>query len=267
MIDSPNGTEELMDDLSDEVLHTELTDEAYEELAVSEGAVVIGLAFWDSSLADETDEEPPAAESRVVVDLDLYLDDNTLLELYGASLFSPGSPDPLVGLAAIEGIAAVTGLRAALKWPNDILWQGRKLGGMLAELRLHGEQIDYVVLGLGLNVNLTFGPGSPAPAELWTTATSLQMAVGRPISRLALLAAIVGRCEVWYDRLLRGEPVHAAWAAQLDTLGRPVTIREADRDLHGVAIAVTPEGGLIVRTDDGREEIVWAGDVHTLRVS
>ncbi len=172
-----------------------------------------------------------------------------------------------LGLAAIEGIAAVTGLRAALKWPNDILWQGRKLGGMLAELRLHGEQIDYVVLGLGLNVNLTFGPGSPAPAELWTTATSLQMAVGRPISRLALLAAIVGRCEVWYDRLLRGEPVHAAWAAQLDTLGRPVTIREADRDLHGVAIAVTPEGGLIVRTDDGREEIVWAGDVHTLRVS
>lgn len=102
MIDSPNGTEELMDDLSDEVLHTELTDEAYEELAVSEGAVVIGLAFWDSSLADEADEEPPAAESRTTIDLDLYLDDNTLLELYGASLFAAGSQDPLVGLAAIE---------------------------------------------------------------------------------------------------------------------------------------------------------------------
>jgi len=102
VIDSPNGTEELMDDLSDEILHTELTDEAYEELAVSEGAVVVGLAFWDSSLADEMEDEPPAPEMRVVIDLDLYLDDNTLLELYGASLFLADSQEPLVGVAALE---------------------------------------------------------------------------------------------------------------------------------------------------------------------
>lgn len=102
MIDSPNGTEELMDDLSDEILHTELTDEAYEELAVSEGAVVVGLAFWDSSLADEIADEAPTAEERVVIDLDLYLDDNTLLELYGASLFAADSQQPLVGLKALE---------------------------------------------------------------------------------------------------------------------------------------------------------------------
>ncbi len=172
-----------------------------------------------------------------------------------------------LGLAAVEGIAAVTGLRPALKWPNDILWQGRKLGGMLAELRLRGEQIDYAVLGLGLNVNFTFGPDGGAPAGLQATATSLQMAIGRPISRLALLTAIVGCCEVWYERLLAGEPVHLAWAAQLDTLGRSVTIAQADRDLHGIALAVTPEGGLIVRMDDGREEIVWAGDVRTLRAT
>ena len=95
MIDSPNGTEELMDDLSDEILHTDLTDEAYEELAVSEGAVVVGLSFWDSSLADEVADETPTDEERVVIDLDLYLDDNTLLELYGASLFTAerGGPD------------------------------------------------------------------------------------------------------------------------------------------------------------------------------
>lgn len=102
MIDSPNGTEELMDDLSDEILHTDLTDEAYEELAVSEGAVVVGLAFWDSSLADEVADETPTDEERVVIDLDLYLDDNTLLELYGASLFAADSQEPLVGVKAIE---------------------------------------------------------------------------------------------------------------------------------------------------------------------
>lgn len=102
MMDSPNGTEEIMDDLSDEMLHTEMTDEAYDELAVSEGAVVVGLAFWDSSLADEIEEEVPAPENRVVIDLDLYLDDNTLLELYGASLFQAEQEEPIVGIAALE---------------------------------------------------------------------------------------------------------------------------------------------------------------------
>lgn len=102
MIDSPNGTEESFDELSDEILHTELTDEAFEELAISEGAGVVGLAFWDSSLADEMEEEAPAPEERAVIDLDLYLDDNTLLELYGVSLFAVESQEPLVGLPALE---------------------------------------------------------------------------------------------------------------------------------------------------------------------
>ena len=111
-------------------------------------------------------------------------------------------------------------MRAALKWPNDIVWAGRKLGGMLTELRLAGDQVDYVVLGLGINVNLLFGPGSAAPAELWATATSLQMAAGRPVARVALLAAILQACERWYDHRLAGESVHEAWAARLDTVGQ-----------------------------------------------
>jgi BirA family biotin operon repressor/biotin-[acetyl-CoA-carboxylase] ligase len=170
-----------------------------------------------------------------------------------------------LGLAAVEGIAQATGVRAALKWPNDIVWDGRKLGGMLTELRLHGEQIDYVVLGLGINVNLTFGPGSTAPAELWTTAASLQMAAGRPAARVALLAAILQHCERWYDRLLAGEPVHEAWAARLDTVGRAVQVTRPAGALHGVATGVTPEGGLIVRTAAGQDEVVWAGDVSAVR--
>ena len=61
-----------------------------------------------------------------------------------------------LGLAAVEGIEDVTGLRPALKWPNDVVWDGRKLGGMLTELRADGARLDYAVLGLGLNVNVTF---------------------------------------------------------------------------------------------------------------
>ncbi|MGC8781478.1 MAG: biotin--[acetyl-CoA-carboxylase] ligase, partial [Anaerolineae bacterium] len=170
-----------------------------------------------------------------------------------------------LGLAAVDGIADVTGLAPRLKWPNDLLWEGRKLGGMLTELRLTGEQIEYAVLGLGINVNVRFDLAAAAPTELVATATSLQMATGRPVARAALLAAIVRRCEAWYDRLLAGESLHEAWADRLDTLGREVRISLPTAELQGVAARITPEGALVVRTVAGQEEIVWAGDVYTVR--
>ena len=101
-MENPNGQEPIVDELFEDVLHTELTDEAYEELAVSEGAVVVGLSFWETSVADELEEESPAPEQRSVIDLDLYLDDNTLFELFGASLFLADQNTPLVGVEAIE---------------------------------------------------------------------------------------------------------------------------------------------------------------------
>ena len=101
-MENPNGQEPIVDELFEDVLHTDLTDEAYEELAVSEGSVVVGLSFWESSVADELEEESPIPEQRSVIDLDLYLDDNTLFELFGASLFPADQNTPLVGVEAIE---------------------------------------------------------------------------------------------------------------------------------------------------------------------
>ena len=182
-----------------------------------------------------------------------------------------------LGLAAVEGIEAVTGLCPALKWPNDVVWDGRKLGGMLTELRVDGERLDYAVLGLGLNVNLTFDepPGrcreamaasAPIiPETFSTTAVSLRMAAGRPVDRAALVIALLERCEAWYERLLSGESLHTAWAARLDTLGRQVVVALPARTLTGMAVGVTPEGALIVRRPDGTDETIWAGDVTTLR--
>ena len=182
-----------------------------------------------------------------------------------------------LGLAAVEGIEDVTGLRPALKWPNDVVWDGRKLGGMLSELRADGERLDYAVLGLGLNVNLRFdepsgtdreatGASAPiVPEALSTIAVSLRMAAGRPVDRVALVITILERCEAWYERLLSGESLHEAWAARLDTLGRQVVVTLAAGTLTGVAVGVTPEGALIVRRPDGTDETIWAGDVTTLR--
>ncbi|PKO22330.1 MAG: biotin--[acetyl-CoA-carboxylase] ligase [Chloroflexi bacterium HGW-Chloroflexi-1] len=169
-----------------------------------------------------------------------------------------------LGLAAVEGIETVTGLRPALKWPNDLLLNGRKLGGMLSELRLDGERLDYAVLGLGLNVNLAFG-GPDVPADIAATAISLSAALGRPVDRLSLLVAILARCETWYDRLLSGAFPHRAWADRLDTLGRAVTVMLPNGPLCGVATGVTPEGALLVRDAAGRVQAVWSGDVTAVR--
>ncbi len=193
-----------------------------------------------------------------------------------------------LGLAAAEGIEAVTGLRPALKWPNDLLLNGRKLGGMLTELRLDGERIESAVLGLGVNVNLDFRArdrhtsrwsGSAGhvsaifradqrvspPPDLAHTAISLSMALNRPVDRLPLLVAILVRVEAWYDRLCAGESPHQAWAARLDTLGRTVEITEAGGAWRGTAVGVSPEGGLRVRDAAGAERLIWSGDVTAVR--
>ena len=184
-----------------------------------------------------------------------------------------------LGLGAAEGIADVTGVRVGLKWPNDLVLAGHKLGGMLTELRTAGDRLDYAVLGLGINVNVIFNAGAEAgtehgdnsslvvrpPADLIGLATSLQMALGRPVDRLTLLTAIVARTEAWLDRLLAGESPHEAWAGRLDTLGCPVTVNTAAGALHGQAIGVTPEGALRVRDAHGREHVIWSGDVTALR--
>lgn len=99
---SSNGTGTLEEDMLEDELQTELTDESYAELAQLEGATVLAMAFWESSLVDELEEQAPSAEERTVVDLDIYLDDYALLELYGASLYTTDQGEPVMGVAAIE---------------------------------------------------------------------------------------------------------------------------------------------------------------------
>ena len=194
-----------------------------------------------------------------------------------------------LGLAAVEGIEAVTGLRPALKWPNDLLLEDRKLGGMLTELRLEGERLAYAVLGLGVNVNVDFDDGRwtmvdgqrPHPpaavaSAVWSTvdgpasgladtAISLSMVLGREVDRLALLAALLARCEVWYERTLAGESPLAAWSVRLDTVGRRVTVATTTGSVAGMAVGVTPEGALLVRDDEAAEHVIWSGDVTALQ--
>jgi len=176
-----------------------------------------------------------------------------------------------LGLGAVEGIEAATGLRPSLKWPNDLLLGDRKLGGMLSEVSTDGPEVTCAVLGLGLNVNLAFkagesGPTAP-PADVAATAASLSDALGAPVDRATVLANILLRCEFWIDALYgaHGPALHDEWAKRLDTLGRAVTVTLDGGALNGCAVGVTPEGALRVESGDGQVHTIWSGDVAALR--
>jgi BirA family biotin operon repressor/biotin-[acetyl-CoA-carboxylase] ligase len=173
-------------------------------------------------------------------------------------------------LAAADAVTQVTGLQPALKWPNDLLLDGKKLAGVLMELGFALESssgktaaIAWAIVGIGLNVNLDFTSvaircDSP---DLADSATSLAMVLGRRVSRLLLLRAYLEHVEVRYDALRAGHSPHREWASRLVTLGQHVTVESPDGVCQGVAEAVDEIGALKLRQSDGRVKRILAGDV------
>lgn len=169
-------------------------------------------------------------------------------------------------VAVAEAIDAfLTGHEAALKWPNDVLLEGRKTCGMLLESSLSGAQTaqavtaEVVVLGVGLNVNQT-----DFPEALADTATSLHLATGRAVPRAPLFARLLRRLEARYDAVQTGDgaDVRAAFHDRLAALHGSVTLRESDtgETLTGVVQGITDTGALRLDTPDG-PRTVHAGDV------
>jgi BirA family biotin operon repressor/biotin-[acetyl-CoA-carboxylase] ligase len=168
----------------------------------------------------------------------------------------------ICGLAAVDAIESETGLEAGLKWPNDILVGGAKAGGILTEVGLRVDGVEYAVVGIGLNVNL-----DPAqlPRDLLVEATSLAQVLGESVPRLPLLWALLQAVETRYLALQAGRSPHGEWAERLVTLGRAVTVVGGGRVVEGVAEGVDADGGLLVRSADGCLRTVLAGDVRLRR--
>ena len=161
-------------------------------------------------------------------------------------------------LAVTDAIAEQTGITAGLKWPNDVIFGGKKLAGILTELGIVGERLDWVIVGMGLNVNIDFSAAEPALAE---TATSLQTIAGRAVPRGGLLPAYLLAVEKRYNALRRGESPLAEWRSRLETLGQSVQVNTPQGVVSGVAEDVSDSGALLLRRDDGRIEEILAGDV------
>jgi BirA family biotin operon repressor/biotin-[acetyl-CoA-carboxylase] ligase len=162
--------------------------------------------------------------------------------------------------ALARAIRRQTGLTPEIKWPNDILLRGKKVAGILTELSAELDHVKYVVIGIGVDVNLT---SADLPAELRKMATSLRIESGQPVSRPELAAAILRELDADYARIRAGqfEALADEWEEQCTTIGRTVTIRIGERAQTGVAESLDSEGALLLRTQHGRLERIIGGDV------
>jgi len=154
-------------------------------------------------------------------------------------------------VAVAEALGTATGLAVRLKWPNDVLVDGRKLAGILLESRIIAAPI--VVVGVGINLRqATF------PAALSAIATSVRLAGGRPVEREAMLDALLAAFDAWRERLEREgfAPLRARWLELAETIGRRVTVGEH----AGVAVDLDREGALVL-DDAGSRHRVVAGEL------
>lgn len=166
----------------------------------------------------------------------------------------------LTAVAMAETIREELQLPVKIKWPNDLFLHGKKVCGILTELNAESDRINYLVIGIGINVNTV---ESDFPAELSHVATSLRIETGRPIRRAGFIQAFCRCFEQKYRVYLSEgfEPVRKEWEAHSYSLGRNVTVRTIHSSLEGKAIGLDPEGVLIVEDSDGNQHKVYSADV------
>lgn len=165
----------------------------------------------------------------------------------------------LCGLATAEAIEAETGLSAGIKWPNDILINGKKAVGILTEMDCEMSEVHFVIPGIGINVNT-----ASFPPEIAEIATSLYLECGKTVSRRRLVHKVLERLEEHYETFLWT----GSFAAMLEdyrkhciTLGKEVHVLGRE-PFFAEALDITPEGELLVRrADNGKEEVVFSGEV------
>ncbi len=178
--------------------------------------------------------------------------------LYFSLVISPGLPiDDLPKITLLSGVAvceALSFVNAKLKWPNDVLTDGKKVCGVLSEI---GGEVDspLVIVGIGINVN------NPVPEELKEKATSLKEVTGRELNRAEILKKTLQEFSKYYKLLLNSKwnEIRQRWRELSDSIGKEVVIRLANREYRGLVIDIDESGGLLLKTED-KIERVYSGE-------
>lgn len=170
---------------------------------------------------------------------------------------------PMLTLAMAYGVAEVIQelgfCEVQIKWPNDLVLSGKKICGILTEMQLKGSEIDYVVVGVGVNVNTR-----KFPAELEDKATSLFLECSKQFERETIVDNIVARFESVYQQLMEGEDLsflRDSYNSMLVNVGKEVRVLEPRNEYTAYAQGINSRGELIVRTLEGEEKTIYAGEV------
>ncbi|MFH1481386.1 MAG: biotin--[acetyl-CoA-carboxylase] ligase, partial [Pseudomonadota bacterium] len=164
----------------------------------------------------------------------------------------------LMGVAAAETILMLTSLKADIKWPNDILVNGKKLAGILTEIHTEMDAVDYVVVGLGMNVNTR-----RFPHDIKEKATSLFIETGSAYPRAVLIREYLKRSEKYYELLKRDgfAPIRERWKALAGMIGHRVMVEMIGKTFVGTAHDIDDTGFLILKDPRGRTYNIFSGDV------
>ena len=165
----------------------------------------------------------------------------------------------VAALATARAIEEVTGLSTEIKWPNDIVINKRKVCGILTEMSADMDRIEYVVIGIGVNVNMTH-----FEEELSDRATSLRIECNKAVSRSQLIVKMLSCFEYYYEQFIETEDLSAMlsdYNARLVNRGREVRIVERQKEWKAVAVEMDREGELVVQLPDGTTKKVISGEV------
>ena len=168
----------------------------------------------------------------------------------------------LIGSLAIADACESFGVKTQVKWPNDVLVNDKKIGGVLAELHASRAQVESLILGVGINVNISRNTMDHLYGEAAAGATSMYEALGHTIDRNVLAAQLLENLERrhFYFLTQGKQPLIAEWRSR-SFLGRRVSINEAGYHLEGIATNLDADGFLVVTLDDGSTAHVREGEV------
>ncbi len=192
--------------------------------------------------------------------------------LYMSIIFRPSisSKDAsiltLVSSVALFEAVNSYGIKCQIKWPNDLLINRRKVAGVLTEMELDGERVEFVLVGLGINLNMTRVVMNNLMGEVSEIATSVREELGHEVDRSEFAANLINLLEKWYEELnSKGKAtIIDEWKKRWGDLNKRVRVR-IDRNLiEGIACDLDQNGFLLIRRDNGKVERIIAGDVTVI---
>ncbi len=167
----------------------------------------------------------------------------------------------IASVAVVRAIKDVTGIKAQIKWPNDVMIKDKKVCGILIENEVKGGTVNFSIIGIGININLN----AVAFPEISAIATSLSHELGREAPRAELTCTILYEIEKLYLKAQSGISVYKEWQKHMETIGKLIRVQSGESVEQGKAEAVTQNGNLILRHSDGSSSEIISGDVTIIK--